>query len=111
MRFLFSTILSIIFLTYPLFCKSLDNVTLYKWKTSYGVQWKKKGDIDVQDLYEGEVENGEPNGLGIIIYVDGSQYFENGKTVKKMEREHIITPMGFSMLENSRMVDLMEKVE
>ena len=36
---------------------------------------------------------------------------ENGKTVKKMEREHIITPMGFSMLENSRMVDLMEKVE
>ena len=83
MRFLFSTILSIIFLTYPLFCNSYDNVTLYKWKTSYGVQWKKKGDIDVQDLYEGEVENGEPNGLGIIIYVDGSQYFGEWKDGKE----------------------------
>ena len=37
--------------------------------------------------------------------------FENGKTVKKMGREHIITPMRFNILENSKMVDLMEKVE
>ena len=83
MRFLFSTILSLIYLTYPLFGQSFDNVTLYKWKTSYGVQWKKKRDIDVQDLYEGEVENGEPNGLGIIIYVDGSQYFGEWKDGKE----------------------------
>ena len=43
-------------------------VTLYEWKTSSGKVWKYFGDNKIHTKYEGEVENGVPNGLGIMIY-------------------------------------------
>ena len=43
-------------------------VTLYEWKTSSGKVWKYFGDNKIHTRYEGEVENGVPNGLGIMIY-------------------------------------------
>ena len=42
--------------------------TLYEWKTSSGKVWKYFGDNKIHTRYEGEVENGVPNGLGIMIY-------------------------------------------
>ena len=42
-------------------------VTLYEWKTSSGKVWKYFGDNKIHTKYEGEVENGVPNGLGIMI--------------------------------------------
>jgi len=45
--------------------------TLYRWKTSSGYVWKYFGDKETQIKYEGEVENGVPNGLGVLIYPDG----------------------------------------
>jgi len=42
-------------------------VTLYQWKTSSGKVWKYFGDNEIHTKYKGEVENGVPNGLGIMI--------------------------------------------
>ena len=40
--------------------------TLYRWETSSGKVWKGFGDKDTQSKYVGEIENGEPNGLGVL---------------------------------------------
>ena len=45
-----------------------EPVVLYLWKTSSGLVWKGFGDKETQPVYKGEVENGVPNGLGIMIY-------------------------------------------
>ena len=41
--------------------------TLYLWKTSSGKVWKGFGDKETHSKYEGDVENGKPNGVGILI--------------------------------------------
>ena len=46
-------------------------VTLYEWETSSGYVWKYFGDKETKIKYEGEVENGVPNGLGIMIFPKG----------------------------------------
>ncbi len=32
------------------------------------------GDNETHPIYEGEVENGAPNGVGILIYIEGNTY-------------------------------------
>ena len=48
--------------------------TLYLWKTSSGLIWKGFGDKENHPKYEGDVENGKPNGVGIINYLYGDKY-------------------------------------
>ena len=51
--------------------------TLYRWKTSSGDGWVWKGfgDKETQPIYKGDVENGVPNGLGILYYPDGTDTY------------------------------------
>ena len=56
---------------------------LYKWKTASGVQWKEFGDKDIHPQYKGDVENGEPDGLGIIINTNKGKYVGEWKDGKK----------------------------
>ena len=45
-------------------------------------KWVEFGDKETQPKYQGQVKDGKPNGLGDIIYPDGSSYvggWENGK--------------------------------
>ena len=53
--------------------------TLYQWKTSSGEVWKGFGDTEIHPVYKGQVEDGKPNGLGILIYKDGRKYEGNWK--------------------------------
>ena len=56
--------------------------TLYRWDTSSGIVWRGFGDKEVHSVYKGEVKNGEPNGLGIIIDIFSDKYvgkFKDGK--------------------------------
>jgi len=48
--------------------------TLYRWKTSTGIVWKGVGDKETHPKYEGDIENGVPNGLGFLIFPDGDKY-------------------------------------
>ena len=56
---------------------------LYKWETASGTQWKEFGDKDIHPQYKGDVENGEPNGLGIIIKTNKGKYVGEWKDGKK----------------------------
>ncbi len=75
-------IISIILLTSPLFGDSHDGEILYGWETSSGVQLRKFGDKGTQPQYKGDIENGKPNGLGIMSYPDGSKYIGEWKDGK-----------------------------
>ena len=75
-------IISLIFLNSPLIGDSNKGGILFGWETSYVVQLRKFGDKDTQPQYKGDVESGKPNGLGIMIYPNGSKYigeWKNGK--------------------------------
>ena len=75
-------IISLILLTSPLFGDSNKGEMLFGWKTSSGVQLRKFGDKDIQPQYKGDDKSGKLNGLGIMIYPNGSKYigeWKNGK--------------------------------
>ena len=77
-------LLSVLLLSSPLFGNPKGEHTLYRWETSSGIQWRGFGDKEVHSVYKGEVKNGEPNGLGIIIDIFSDKYvgeFKDGKKV------------------------------
>ena len=65
-------LLSILLLSYPLFCQ--ETAVLYQYETSSGLVWKTFGNEKLQPKYEGQVENGIPNGQGTFTSSDGSKY-------------------------------------
>ena len=67
-------ILSILLLSSPLFGQPTGEHTLYLWETSSGIQWREFGEKDIHPQYKGDVENGKPNGLGVITFLDGSKF-------------------------------------
>ena len=63
--------------------------TLYLWKTSSGVQWFRFGDKYTHPQYKGEVENGKPNGLGVLIYpYNGKSIVGEWKNGKEWNTKH-----------------------
>ena len=76
-------LLSILLLSSPVFGDNHKGETLYLWNLSLQTDpkfqwegigeyvWKGFGEKDTNPKYQGEVENGVPNGLGFIIYPDG----------------------------------------
>ena len=48
--------------------------TLYGWGEYPEIVWEVFGDKKFHLKYEGEVENGKPNGLGFITFPDGGEY-------------------------------------
>ena len=67
-------ILSFLLLSSPVIGNNHKGVTLYEWKTSSGDVWKEFGDNKIHRKYMGEVENGVPNGLGIMYTITGILY-------------------------------------
>jgi len=48
--------------------------TLYGWGKYPEIVWKGFGDKDTHSKYEGDVENGKPNGHGTLTSPDGDKY-------------------------------------
>ena len=72
----------IFLITVSVFGSNNKGEVLFQWGEYPNYKWMEFGDIDTQPKYKGQVKNGKPNGLGIIIYTDGSRYvggWENGK--------------------------------
>ena len=92
-------ILSILLLSSPVMGDNHKGETLYLWETSSGDVWKGFGDKETQPKYQGDVKNGEPNGMGVIIFLNGDKYIgewnNGGMTGKgtylfpKMERKFV----------------------
>ena len=75
-------LISILLLSSPVIGDNHKGETLYLWGKYPNYVWKGFGDKDTQPKYQGQVKDGKPNGLGVIIYTNGSKYvggWENGK--------------------------------
>ena len=48
--------------------------TLYRWKTTEGVRWMLVGEDSIHDHYQGEIQDGLPQGQGRMRYAGGSSY-------------------------------------
>jgi len=69
-------ILSLLLLTSPVIGDNHKGETLYRWEnpSGDGYVWKKSGEKETHPIYQGQVKDGKPDGLGIIIYPDGNKY-------------------------------------
>jgi len=67
-------ILSFLLLSSPVIGDNHKGETLYRWETTSGVVWKGFGDKDTNPKYKGDVENGKPNGLVVLISTNGWKY-------------------------------------
>ena len=75
-------ILSFLLLFSPVIGDSHKGETLYGWGKNPDYVWKGFGDKETHPKYTGDVKNGEPNGLGYLIFPDGDKYvgsWKNGK--------------------------------
>ena len=84
MKHLLIILISFLLLSSPVIGNSHKGETLYLWKnpSGDGYIWKGFGEKDSNPKYQGEVKDRKPNGLGVIIYTNGSKYvggWENGK--------------------------------
>jgi len=83
-------ILSFLLLSSPVIGNSHKGETLYGWGNTLPYVWKGVGDKETNPKYEGDVENGVPNGLGVLIST-------NGRMGKRMVKEHSLGLMEISM--------------
>ena len=68
--------------------------TLYGWGEYPDYVWKGFGDKETHPKYKGKVENGVPNGLGYLIYPNGSRYLGNWKKGKMSGHGSFTYPNG-----------------
>ena len=68
-------LLSLLLLSSPVIGENHKSETLYLWETSCCIVWKGFGDKEKHPIYKGDVENGVPNGLGVLISTNGWKYF------------------------------------
>jgi hypothetical protein len=71
--------------------------TLYRWGEccKEDFKWMGFGDKETQPEYKGQVKNGKPNGLGVIIYPRGFKYVGEYKDGKRNGQGTWTHPDGF----------------
>ena len=82
MKYLLIILISILLLSSPLFGNNHKGETLYGWGKCCDYKWMGFGEKDTHPKYQGQVKDGEPNGLGSLTYPDGSKYvgeYKDGK--------------------------------
>ena len=72
-------ILLILLLSSPVIGDNHKGETLYLWGKYPNYVWKGFGDKDTQPKYQGQVKDGKPNGLGVLISTNGWKYFGSWK--------------------------------
>ena len=74
MKHLLLILISILLLSSHVIGDNHKGETLYLWFVETEMVWKGFGDKETHPKYKGQVKDGKPNGLGVIIYTDGSKY-------------------------------------
>ena len=74
-------LISILLLSSPVIGDNHKGETLYGWEnpSGLGYVWKGFGDKETHPIYKGQVRNGKPNGLGVLISSNGWKYFGSWK--------------------------------
>ena len=70
MKHLLLILISLLLLSFPVIGDNYKGETLYRCEnpSGDGYVWKGFGDKETHSLYKGDVKNGKPNGVGILIY-------------------------------------------
>ena len=71
-------LISLILLSSPVIGDNHKGETLYGWGKYPEIVWKGVGDKETHPKYEGDVEDGVPNGLGVLISTNGWKYVFRG---------------------------------
>ena len=66
MKNLLIILISILLLSSPVIGDNHKGETLYGWGECCDYKWMGFGDKDTHPVYKGQVENGKPNGLGVL---------------------------------------------
>ena len=74
MKHLLIILISFLLLSSPVIGDNHKGETLYGRGKCCDYVWKGFGEKGTHPIYKGEVENGVPNGLGILIDPDGIKY-------------------------------------
>ena len=72
-------LISFLLLSSPVIGDNHKGETLYLWETSSGEVWRGFGEKETHSVYKGDVKNGVPNGLGIMIDNIGGKYIGEWK--------------------------------
>ena len=90
-------ILSFLLLSSPVIGDNHKGETLYRWGEccKEDFKWMGFGDKETQPEYKGQVKNGKPNGLGVIIYPRGFKYVGEYKDGKRNGQGTWTHPDGF----------------
>jgi len=67
MKHLLIILISILLLSSPVIGDNHKGETLYRWGEGGDYKWMGFGDKETQPKYQGQVKDGKPNGLGILI--------------------------------------------
>ena len=67
MKHLLIILISILLLSSPVIGDNHKGETLYRWNNFPPYKWMGHGDKDTHPKYLGQVQDGKPNGLGILI--------------------------------------------
>ena len=79
MRHILIILISFLLLSSPVIGDSHKGETLYLWGEYPDYKWMGFGDKETNPKYQGQVKDGKPNGLGIIISPDGWKYVGSWK--------------------------------
>ena len=74
MKHILLILISFLLLSSPVIGNSHKGETLYRWGESGNYKWMKLGDKETHSVYQGQVKDGKPNGLGVIFDPNGSKY-------------------------------------
>ena len=74
MKHLLIILISILLLSSPVIGDNHKGETLYGWGEYPEIVWKGFGEKETHPVYKGDVKDGKPNGLGILIYPSGGKY-------------------------------------
>ena len=79
MKHLLIILISFLLLSSPVIGDSHKGETLYGWGEYPDYVWKRVGEKGTHSVYKGEVENGKPNGIGILTFTNGWKYVGSWK--------------------------------
>ncbi len=84
-------IISILLFSSPVIGNKPFEGTLYVLGEYPFWKWEEFGDIKTQPKYQGQVKDGKPNGLGVLISTNGWKYigsWKNGKILSGTEYDN-----------------------
>jgi len=91
-------LISFLLLSSPVIGNSHKGETLYRWGESGNYKWMKLGDKETHSVYQGQVKDGKPNGLGFLIYPDGGRYIGSWKKGERNGRGTYTHPNGYKFV-------------